>query len=74
MKEKPLHEKVLDLASLLMALIYVGGGIYLVFSSSSFNFLPLNKVQRYAIAGTLILYGIFRAYRVWKRHNNQDEA
>ncbi len=38
MKEKPLHEKIIDLASLLMALIYVGGGIYLIFSSSSFNF------------------------------------
>ena len=73
MKGKPLHEKVMDLASLLMALIYVGGGIFLVFSSSSFNFLPINTFQRYALAGTLILYGIFRGYRVWKRHNNQIE-
>jgi len=73
MKGTPLHEKVLDLASLLMALIYVGGGIYLIFSSSSFNFLPITNVQRYALAGTLILYGIFRGYRVWKRQKNQNE-
>lgn len=73
MKGKPLHEKVIDLGSLLMALIYVGGGIYLIFSSSSFNFLPISKIQKYALAGTLILYGIFRAYRVWKRYNNQLE-
>ena len=73
MKEKPLHEKILDLASLLMALIYAGGGIYLIFSSSSFNFLPISKIQKYALGGTLILYGIYRAYRVWKRNNNQIE-
>lgn len=73
MKGKPLHEQVLDLASLLMALIYVGGGIFLIFSSSSFNFLPITNVQKYALGGTLILYGCFRAYRVWKRKNNQDK-
>ena len=73
MKGKPLHEKAIDLASLLMALIYVGGGIYLIFSSSSFNFLPISSVQRYALAGTLIVYGIFRGYRVWKRYNNQNQ-
>lgn len=73
MKEKPLHEKVMDLASLLMALIYVGGGIALVFSSSSFNFLPITNVQRYALGGTLVLYGIFRGYRVWKRNNHQNQ-
>ncbi|TDE13745.1 hypothetical protein [Dyadobacter psychrotolerans] len=73
MKEKPLHEKVLDLASLLMALVYVGGGIFLIFSSSSFNLFPLSALQRNALGGTLILYGIFRGYRVWKRQRNQIE-
>jgi len=72
MREKPLHEKVIDLASLIMALIYVGGGVYLIFSSSSFNLLPINNTQRYALAGILILYGIFRGYRVWRRRDNQD--
>ncbi len=72
MKGTPLHERVLDLASLLMALIYVGGGIFLIFSSSSFNFLPITSGQKYALGGMLILYGCFRAYRVWKRRNNQQ--
>lgn len=72
MREKPLHEKLIDLASLIMALIYVGGGVYLIFSSSSFNLLPINNTQRYALAGTLILYGIFRGYRVWRKRDNQE--
>ncbi|REA59257.1 hypothetical protein DSL64_18185 [Dyadobacter luteus] len=72
MKETPLHEKVIDLVSVLMALIYVGGGIFLIFSSSSFNFLPITNVQKYALAGTLILYGIFRGYRVWKRQKQSE--
>jgi hypothetical protein len=67
MKEKPLHEKVIDLASLLMALIYIGGGIYLISSSLSFNLLPVGSIQRYAFSGTLILYGFYRGYRVWKK-------
>jgi hypothetical protein len=67
MKEKPLHEKVIDLASLLMALTYIGGGIYLVSSSLSFNLLPVGSMQRYAFAGILILYGFYRGYRVWKK-------
>jgi hypothetical protein len=73
MRERPFHEKVIDLASLTMALIYVGGGVYLIFSSSSFRFLPFDNTQRYALAGILILYGCYRAYRVWRRRSNQDE-
>ena len=72
MREKPLHEKLIDLASLIMALIYVGGGVYLISSSSSFNLLPINNTQRYALAGILILYGIFRGYRVWRKRDNQE--
>jgi divalent metal cation (Fe/Co/Zn/Cd) transporter len=72
MKGAPLHEKVADLASLIMALIYVGGGVYLILSSSSFNFLPINKTQKLALAGILILYGFFRGYRVWKRRNQEE--
>lgn len=74
MRDRPLHEQVIDLASLIMALVYVGGGVYLISSSSSFNFLPINNIQKYALAGILILYGSFRAYRVWKRRNNQGES
>jgi hypothetical protein len=67
MKEKPLHEKIIGLASMLMALVYIGGGIYLIASSLSFNLLPVGSTQRHAFAGTLILYGLYRGYRVWKK-------
>ncbi len=49
MKEKPLHEKVILIASLLMALIYIGGGVYLISSSLSFNLLPVGSIQRICI-------------------------
>jgi len=67
MKEKPLHEKIIDLASLLMALVYIGGGVYLIASSLSFSLLPVGSIQRFAFAGILILYGFYRGYRVWKK-------
>ncbi|CAG5012348.1 hypothetical protein DYBT9275_05158 [Dyadobacter sp. CECT 9275] len=66
MRDKPLHEKITDLSSVLMALTYAGGGIYLIFSSLSFRFMPVGSVPRYALAGILILYGFYRGYRVWK--------
>lgn len=72
MREKPLHEKILDLASVVMALAYIGGGVFLILSSFSFRLLPIGSVPRYAFAGTLILYGAYRAYRVWRR--NQEES
>lgn len=67
MKEKPLHEKIIIIASLLMALIYIGGGVYLISSSLSFNLLPVGSMQRFAFSGILILYGFYRGYRVWKK-------
>jgi len=67
MKEKPLHEKIIGIASLLMALTYMGGGIYLIASSLSFNLLPVGSMERNAFAGILILYGFYRGYRVWKK-------
>jgi len=72
MREKPLHEKIGDLTSVVMALAYIGGGVFLILSSFSFRLLPIGSIPRYAFAGALILYGAYRGYRVWKR--NQEEA
>ncbi|OJV21368.1 MAG: hypothetical protein BGO21_10965 [Dyadobacter sp. 50-39] len=72
MREKPLHEKLGDLTSSVMALAYVGGGVFLILSSFSFRLLPVGSVWRYAMAGILILYGAYRGYRVLRR--NQDES
>jgi hypothetical protein len=69
MREKPLHEKIGDLTSVLMALTYIGGGVFLIFSSFSFRLLPIGSLPRYAFAGTLILYGGYRGYRVWRKRN-----
>ncbi len=73
MREKPLHEKLGDLTSSVMALAYVGGGVFLILSSFSFRLLPIGSVWRYAFAGILILYGAYRGYRVLRR-NQDDES
>ena len=67
-----MHEKLGDLTSSVMALAYVGGGVFLILSSFSFRLLPVGSVWRYAMAGILILYGAYRGYRVLRR--NQDES
>jgi hypothetical protein len=72
MREKPLHEKIVDLTSVLMALTYIGGGIFLILSSLSFKLFPVGSMPRYAFAGTLILYGAYRGYRVWRRRNQEE--
>ena len=72
MREKPLHEKIGDLTSVLMALTYIGGGVFLVLSSLSFRLLPVGSIARNAFAGTLILYGAYRGYRVWRRRNQKE--
>jgi len=51
---------------LLMGLAYLGGGIYLVASSQSLGILPTGMF-RYALAILLIIYGLFRIYRVVQR-------
>jgi hypothetical protein len=73
MREKPLHEKLGDLTSSVMALAYVGGGVFLILSSFSFRLLPIGSVWRHAFAGILILYGAYRGYRVFRR-NQDDES
>jgi len=72
MREKPLHEKIGDLTSVIMALTYIGGGVFLVLSSLSFRLLPVGSLARNAFAGTLILYGAYRGYRVWRRRNQKE--
>jgi hypothetical protein len=72
MKEKPLHEKISDLTSVVMAVTYIGGGVFLILSSLSFRLLPIASVERYAFAGILILYGAYRGYRVWRSRNQED--
>ncbi|RCR71337.1 hypothetical protein DUE52_02205 [Larkinella punicea] len=62
MKEKPSADLFSLSVTVLMGLLYLGGGIYLIASSQSFGLLPTG-IFRYLLAGLLIIYGLFRAYR-----------
>ncbi|RRB04970.1 hypothetical protein EHT25_11005 [Larkinella rosea] len=62
MNEKPSADLFSVSISVLMGLLYLGGGIYLIASSQSFGLLPTGTF-RYLLAGLLIIYGLFRAYR-----------
>ena len=74
MKGRPLHERITDLTSVLMAPIYAGGGIYLIASSSSFRLFPAGSFGRYALGSVLILYGIYRGYRGWVNWKRNKRA
>ena len=63
MSRRPVHQQVGFVASVFMALVYIGGGIFLIASSLSFRFLPAGSVYRYIFAIALIAYGIHRGYR-----------
>lgn len=63
MSRRPVNQQVGLVASVFMALIYMGGGIFLIFSSLSFSFLPTGSSYRYIFAVALIAYGIYRGYR-----------
>lgn len=62
MKQRPSTDLVSRYLNVLMGLLYLGGGIYLIASSQSFGLLPTGTF-RYLLAGLLIAYGLFRAYR-----------
>ncbi len=63
MKKRPFHQEIGFITSMFMALVYIGGGIYLIASSLSFRFLPAGSAARYIFAVALIAYGIYRGYR-----------
>lgn len=66
MKRRPLHENLSSVLSLVMAVVYLGGGILLISSSSSFSLFPGGDGGRVSFALALIAYGVFRGYRGWK--------
>lgn len=68
MNERPLQERIGLAISLLMSIIYTGGGIFLIASSFPLSFLPSGSLQRYAMAVLLLLYGIYRGQRGWKQY------
>ena len=66
MERRPVREQINLIVSCFMAVIYIGGGIFLIASSYSFGFLKAGTWERYALGALLVLYGIFRANRAWR--------
>lgn len=53
--------------AVLASLAYLGGGIALIASSQSFGIFPEPGPLRYSMAGLLLLYGGYRAYRAFEQ-------
>jgi len=66
-------QKFLKYFGLLMTLVYPGFGLYLIFSSP--EQLALQPQVKLILGIMLILYGLFRFYRTYRRHfKNNDSA
>lgn len=72
MKKRPVHEQVNMLVSCFMAVLYIGGGIFLITSSYSFGYLKAGSWERVALAVLLILYGVFRGRRAWTLYRDNS--
>ena len=55
----------------LMVLAYLGLGIFILFFSK--NTLDLKDFQRIGLGIVLIVYGIYRSYRAYKKNFNTNE-
>ena len=64
-------KKVLPLIGIIMPLAYIGIGCYVFFSERAKEI--LQPTNRYLLTGLLIIYGIFRAYRLITAQKDKDE-
>jgi hypothetical protein len=64
-------KKVLPLIGILMPLAYIGIGCFVYFSERTKEI--LQPTNRYLLSGLLIVYGIFRAYRIIRTLKVKDE-
>jgi cytochrome c biogenesis protein CcdA len=62
--------QVLKYFGFLMVIVYIAIGLLFIFWSDFFS--DLNRNARYLIGCILVIYGLFRAYRIVKdlRHDN----
>ena len=66
-------KKTLPMMEILMPLAYIGVGFFVLLSERTNE--TLLPVQRYSLSGLIIVYGIFRSYRLIKaqKDKNKDE-
>jgi len=66
-----LAKKVLPLIGLLMPLAYIGIGCFVLLSERTKEL--MQPTNRYLLSGLLIVYGLFRAYRLITSQKDKDE-
>ena len=64
-------KKALPLIAILMPIAYIGIGCFVLFSERTKEL--MQPTTRYLLSALLIIYGIFRSYRVIKNQNVIDE-
>ncbi|MDP4290330.1 MAG: hypothetical protein Q8908_04545 [Bacteroidota bacterium] len=64
-------KKALPLVGIIMPIAYIGVGFLVLLSERSKDI--LQPINRYLLSGLLIIYGIFRAYRLIKNLKVKDE-
>jgi hypothetical protein len=70
MKYRHIHpgRKISAWLQSIMAILYIGVGIFLFSSEKAHHFLPANMLPW--VAAALFFYGLFRAYRAWNHFKN----
>lgn len=63
-------KKILPLMGILMPLAYIGVGFFVLLSERTNE--TLLPAQRYSLSGLIIVYGIFRTYRLIKTQKIKD--
>jgi hypothetical protein len=64
-------KKVAPLYNILMPILYIVIGCLLFFSPWMKEMMP--DINRYLVSGLLMIYGVFRAYRIIKIYTTKDE-
>ena len=65
-----MNKKVISIFGLAMAVVYTLLGLYLLIQQEVLNF---SKLQRIGLGIILIMYGLFRFYKVKKKYEETDE-
>ena len=64
-------KKALPLTGIIMPVAYIGVGFFVLLSERTIEY--MQPTNRYLLSGLLFVYGIFRAYRLFKKQKIKDE-